>query len=151
MNSTEIGKRLRDEMREIAKHALVSAQGQVEHRKNSWELYGYDYMIDDTFRPWLIEINSSPACDYSTTVTEDFVPKALTDVIKVVVDLREWEKTRSGPKPDTGGWENIYKGQSLETPVASFGLDLACTGKQITKPKRRAPRQNRVAPAKVSA
>ena len=33
--------RCRDKMKEIAKCSLMSAQGQVEHRKNSWELYGY--------------------------------------------------------------------------------------------------------------
>lgn len=44
------------------------SQDLVEHRKNSWELYGYDFMLDDQYKPWLIEINSSPACDYSTKV-----------------------------------------------------------------------------------
>lgn len=44
------------------------SQDLVEHRKNSWELYGYDFMVDDQHKPWLIEINSSPACDYSTKV-----------------------------------------------------------------------------------
>lgn len=129
-------------MREIAREPLICAQGQVEHRKNSWELYGYDYMIDDQYRPWLIEINSSPACDYSTSVTEEFVPQALTDVVKVVVDLRDWEKSGcQGERPDTGGWENIYKGQFLETPVASFGLDLACKGQHLDTKKALARRR----------
>lgn len=44
------------------------SQDLVEHRKKSWELYGYDFMVDDQYKPWLIEINSSPACDYSTKV-----------------------------------------------------------------------------------
>lgn len=48
------------------------SQDLVEHRKKSWELYGYDFMVDDQYRPWLIEINSSPACDYSTKVVHGF-------------------------------------------------------------------------------
>jgi hypothetical protein len=30
-------------------------------------------MIDDQFNAWLIEVNSSPAMDYSTAVTEKLV------------------------------------------------------------------------------
>jgi tubulin monoglycylase TTLL3/8 len=55
-------------MKDIAKWSLMCASEMIEHRKNSWELYGFDYMIDDQYNTWLIEINSSPACDYSTKV-----------------------------------------------------------------------------------
>jgi hypothetical protein len=125
-------------MRDIAKYSLMSAQGQVEHRKNSWELYGFDYMFDDDFMPWLIEINSSPACDYSTPTTEDFVPRALTDVLKVVVDLREKESNNNNnssssggggdEKVDTGGWERVYKGPVTDATSTALGVDLACQG-----------------------
>ena len=55
----------------------MCASEMIEHRKNSWELYGFDFMVDDDYNAWLIEINSSPACDYSTKVTEVYVQKAL--------------------------------------------------------------------------
>jgi tubulin monoglycylase TTLL3/8 len=31
-------------------------------------MYGYDFMIDENYKVWLIEINSSPSMDYSTVI-----------------------------------------------------------------------------------
>ena len=66
-----MNEKIRPRMKEIAKWSLMCASDMIDHRKNSWELYGFDYMVDTEFNAWLIEINSSPACDYSTKVTED--------------------------------------------------------------------------------
>lgn len=63
----------------------MCASEMIEHRKNSWELYGFDFMVDDEYNAWLIEINSSPACDYSTKVTEVYVQKALVTTIFFVM------------------------------------------------------------------
>ena len=51
-----------------------------------FEMFGYDIMVDDDFNSWLIEVNSSPAMDYSTHVTERLVKMVLEDTIKVVVN-----------------------------------------------------------------
>lgn len=32
-------------MKEIAKWSLMCASDMIEHRKNSWELYGFDFMV----------------------------------------------------------------------------------------------------------
>ncbi|CAE7754196.1 TTLL3C [Symbiodinium microadriaticum] len=112
----------------------------IEHRKNSWELYGLDFMLDEDFTPWLIEINSSPACDYSTPITERYVKKALVELLDVVLDVREWEmqsKKSRGDKPKTGGWENIYTGPFVETPASSFGTDMTVKGELLKVPKKK--------------
>lgn len=46
--------------------SLKSVQDNIENRKNSIEMYGYDFMVDDLYNTWLIEINSSPCMEYST-------------------------------------------------------------------------------------
>lgn len=56
-------------MTSIIKWSMMAGQEHIEHRKNSHELYGYDFMIDEDYKVWLIEINSSPAMDFSTHVT----------------------------------------------------------------------------------
>lgn len=108
--------KIQPRMKEIAKWSLMCASECIEHRKNSWELYGFDFMVDDSYNAWLIEINSSPACDYSTSVTEKYVKKALVELLKVTLDVRTWEsasKKSRGDRPDTGGWEMIHKGSSV--------------------------------------
>lgn len=131
-------------MQHIATCALLCAQDSVEPRSNSWELFGFDFMLDDSGKPWLIEINSSPACDYSTAVTESFVQRALVDILKVTFDHAEWSSAQSShPPPDTGGWKQIYVGPMIETPVSSFGgADILCRGALIPEPRefRRARR-----------
>jgi len=57
-----------------------------ECKKGQFELFGLDLMLDQDFNAWLIEVNSSPAMDYSTHVTERLVKMVLEDTVKVVVD-----------------------------------------------------------------
>ena len=55
-------KQIQPMIKRIVVWSLQSAQDMVGQRKNSVELYGYDFMIDEQLNPWLIEINSSPDC-----------------------------------------------------------------------------------------
>jgi tubulin monoglycylase TTLL3/8 len=66
-------------------------------------------MIDDNFNVWLIEINSSPAMDYSTKVTTRMVKAVMRDTAKVLVDWRDAPKNvkfliKKRKKVDTGNF-----------------------------------------------
>ena len=89
-------------------------------------------MIDDDFNCWLIEVNSSPAMDYSTPVTERLVKMVLEDTIKVVVDYAQAPTAKKKAKVDTGLYECIYRAtRVVDKPMASCGLKMEGGGKKV--------------------
>nr|CAI5856602.1 unnamed protein product [Callosobruchus analis] len=85
--------------------AILLNEEKIEPRRNSFELYGADFMITEDFKPWLLEINSSPALYASTPVTAKMCPVVLEDVIKVIVDHGR------NSRASTGLFELAYKGK----------------------------------------
>lgn len=62
--------------------SLLASQEAMDRRKNSFELYGADFMVMDDFSVWLIEINSHPDMSYSSKVTTRLCRQVLEDTIK---------------------------------------------------------------------
>lgn len=76
-------------MKEIVIATVIGTVDQVQGKKGSFELLGYDMMIDDNLNPWLIEINTSPSMDYSCPITRKLVRMVMEDIAKVIVDERK--------------------------------------------------------------
>lgn len=51
---------IKPQMSKIIVESLESVIENVQYRKNSFEVFGYDFMIDEELKVWLIEVNSSP-------------------------------------------------------------------------------------------
>lgn len=58
-------------MHKIVIATLKGVQDKLDNQRGAIELFGYDIMIDEEFNPWLLEVNSSPAMDFSTPVTKE--------------------------------------------------------------------------------
>ena len=52
-------------MKNIAKIAIKSIYNKIDPLKSKFcfELFGLDFIIDNKFKPWLIEINTNPCLE----------------------------------------------------------------------------------------
>ena len=56
------------------------------NRKNCFEIYGYDFMIDEKFNPFLIEINTNPGFEFSSPLINMLLPRLIDDAFKLTID-----------------------------------------------------------------
>jgi len=128
---------IKPQIDDIIKMSLLCVVDSITHRKNSYELYGYDFMlspgVDGRPKVWLIEVNSSPACDYSTPVSTPLVKQLMEDTAKVMVDKRV------DPDCDIGEWE-LLKHEHNKTvrnpPINTSAEKLEVQGTKMKLPKK---------------
>jgi len=57
------------------------------HRnKHSFEVYGYDFMIDENFRVTLIEANTNPSLEICCPLLARIIPELLDNSFRIAVD-----------------------------------------------------------------
>ena len=56
-------------------------------RKNCFEIFGYDFMIDCNYNPFLIEINTNPGLEISSPLINMLLPRLIDDAFKLTIDV----------------------------------------------------------------
>ena len=52
----------------------------------SFEIFGYDFIIDNEFKPWILEINNNPGLAISSPVIEKIIPRMMDDAFRLTID-----------------------------------------------------------------
>ena len=68
---------------------MASVDGKLNpnNRKYCMEIFGYDFILDEDLNPWLIEVNTNPCLEESSTLLKVLIPRMLDDALKLILDV----------------------------------------------------------------
>lgn len=49
----------------------------LEDRKYCFEIFGFDFILDSSYKVWLIEVNTNPCIEESSPLLEMLIPRML--------------------------------------------------------------------------
>ncbi|KAK2143837.1 hypothetical protein LSH36_808g00026 [Paralvinella palmiformis] len=107
----DVADKLFDEMHWCIVHSLKAVSGVIANDRHCFEAYGYDIIIDDNLKPWLIEVNASPSLTATTAADRIMKYKLISDVINIVIPPGEVPDVRWNKIPNKdvfGDFDLLY-------------------------------------------
>lgn len=102
-------------VQDIIVKSLLSVSGVIVNDKHSYELYGYDIIIDDKLNPVLLEVNANPSLTSNTPEDNKLKVDMLDDML-TIVDMERLLQEEKENLDQIGGFDLIYKGEPRSTP-----------------------------------
>uniref|UniRef100_A0A8B9Z8G2 Tubulin tyrosine ligase like 1 n=1 Tax=Buteo japonicus TaxID=224669 RepID=A0A8B9Z8G2_9AVES len=107
----EVTNKLFDEIHWIIVQSLKAVAPVMNNDKHCFECYGYDIIIDDKLKPWLIEVNASPSLTSSTANDRILKYNLINDTLNIAVpngEIPDCKWNKSPPKEVLGNYEVLY-------------------------------------------
>ena len=73
-------------IKELIKMTAGASSLNMNNRKYSFEIFGYDFILDKEFNVYLLEINTNPGLEESSPLIRMLVPRMIDDALKLTVD-----------------------------------------------------------------
>lgn len=132
--------KLFDDINWVIVQSLKAVQSVMVNDRHCYELYGYDIIIDDDLKPWLIEVNASPSLSATTVSDRIMKGSVLDDAFNIVCpggelpDVREKEQREAALTPEQLGnfevlYDEIKSGEHLEKESKRVGRKISATWK----------------------
>lgn len=94
----------------IMLRSLLAVQPIMISDRHCFEMYGYDIIIDQDLKPWLLEVNASPSLTANTR--EDYLMK--TEMLHGMLDVVDMEQQLNGDEEHVSGWDLVYDDGFIE-------------------------------------
>lgn len=76
------------QMNKLTTDVFRACHGKLDpkRRLNTMEVFGLDFMVDDEFKPYLIEVNTNPCLELSCPLLARLIPTMLENALKIGLD-----------------------------------------------------------------
>ena len=78
-----------ENIKDIIKVSLLAVKNKLNPRNRQYcfEIFGYDFIIDSEFKPWLIEVNTNPCLELSSPLLSQIIPRMIEDALSLTLDV----------------------------------------------------------------
>ena len=100
-------------IKNIIKFVFQSVKSKINglNRNYTFEIYGFDFMLDYKFNPFLIEVNLNPGLEESSPLIKMLVPRMLDDALRLTVD-KEFNTVYNFKGVERNSRDNNFKYES---------------------------------------
>lgn len=95
------------DMQNLIVRSLQAVAPVIINDKHCFEIYGYDLLIDDNLKPWLIEVNASPSLSSDTPADYELKFGMLDDAFSII-DMEGRLNHQDHPEPQVGGFDLVW-------------------------------------------
>ena len=81
----EATQKLFSDIDDLLVHSAKAVQNVMINDRHCFECYGYDLLLDDNLKPWLVEVNASPSLNATTQADKEMKTTLIRDVLEIVV------------------------------------------------------------------
>ena len=87
-NTINIRKDLFPKLKQIILYTMKCAKNKINRRDRRlcFEIFGYDFMFDIDYKPYLLEINTNPGLEISSPLIQILIPRLIDDAFKLTID-----------------------------------------------------------------
>ncbi|XP_040049265.2 protein polyglycylase TTLL10 isoform X3 [Gasterosteus aculeatus] len=74
-------------MQQIMTQCFLAVKSKFDRRLGFFELIGCDFMVDEDFKVWLLEMNSNPALQTNCKVLKEVIPSTVVETLDITLEI----------------------------------------------------------------
>ncbi|KAM5140327.1 inactive polyglycylase TTLL10 [Mantella aurantiaca] len=128
-------------MQQIMIHCFLSVKSKLECRRGLFDLIGCDFLIDDNFKVWLLEMNCNPALHTNCEVLKDVIPGVVTETLDLALEIfnKSFKGQRIMPLNSQRKFILLYNGETNEQAIKFY---WPRSSSPVKEEKKTAPANN---------